>query len=107
MFSERLDALVKGRFTQQQLAAAMGVSQPTVQRWQNGTMPRGNKLNRLASILGVEVQDLFADGTKTTVPQAMVLSDARTGAIDNAMVTLGHVKEHLKHLEKQLLDLKK
>ena len=54
---------MKGRLTQQDIAAGVGVSQPTVQRWLTGsTMPGGAELFRLAKFLGIKVEDFFENG---------------------------------------------
>lgn len=53
-FSQHLEALIRQRgITQKQLAADMDVSQATVFKWLNGTMPGGEKLNRLAAYFGL------------------------------------------------------
>lgn len=49
-------------FTQATLAEALGVEQPTVQRWENGTRsPDIAQMLRLAEVLGVEPGELFGD----------------------------------------------
>jgi transcriptional regulator with XRE-family HTH domain len=53
---------IKG-MTQAQLAQAMGVSIPTVQRWEAGAEPRPGKLAKLADLLGVDVGTLLDDIT--------------------------------------------
>lgn len=40
--------------TQVELAEAIGVHQNTVQRWENGAMPRPGQLVRIAATLGVD-----------------------------------------------------
>jgi len=53
--------------TQDQIAAAVGVSQPTVGRWLKGTMPGGFELVKLAEFLGVHPRVLLGldDSTAT------------------------------------------
>lgn len=47
--------------TMDKLATKMGVSTTTVWKWENGkAVPRPGKLDRLARLLGVRVEDLFA-----------------------------------------------
>lgn len=59
---------MKGRLTQQDIAAGVGVSQPTVQRWLTGTMPGGAEIFRLAKFLGVKVEDFFENGLPQPAP---------------------------------------
>lgn len=49
----------KGWWTQQQLADAICVSQPTVQRWLKGTVPDGNHLAAMADFFGVSMDALW------------------------------------------------
>jgi putative transcriptional regulator len=46
--------------TQEQLAHALGVSQPRLSQWENGTIiPRVDIVLEIADILGCKVEDLF------------------------------------------------
>lgn len=63
---------MKGRLTQQDIAAGVGVSQPTVQRWLTGsTMPGGAEIFRLAKFLGVKVEDFFENGLPQPMPMLL------------------------------------
>lgn len=45
--------------SQDDLAELVGVSQPTISRWEDGTMtPNTDKLRSLAKALGVTIEDL-------------------------------------------------
>ena len=48
--------------TRSKLAKQLGVSTTAVYKWEKGlTMPRGGKLQQLASILACSIDDLFAE----------------------------------------------
>lgn len=99
---------MEGRFTQQELAERMGVSQPTVQRWLSGSMPRGKRLSRLAETLGVTVKGLFAEKQEAEpTPVVDQLQDARASAIDEVAEALGQIKEHIKRIERKMQELRK
>jgi transcriptional regulator with XRE-family HTH domain len=59
IFSERLSGLMGDQITQDQIAEAVGVSQPTVGRWLKGTMPGGVEMVKLADFLRVHPRVLL------------------------------------------------
>jgi transcriptional regulator with XRE-family HTH domain len=61
-FSHRLAMAMERSFcTQANLAQSLGVSQPTVSRWLNGSVPRTLHLERLNKKLGLKSGWLFRD----------------------------------------------
>ena len=59
------------RLTQSQLASAVGVSLPTLQRYEYGkSKPTVDILFKIADVLGVDEIDLLIDHTNTTTAQA-------------------------------------
>lgn len=62
LFGKRLAALMESRgLTQASLGTAIGVSQATIFKWLNGTMPRSGELYRLAKFLGHTMEWFLAD----------------------------------------------
>lgn len=61
IFSKRLIALKKqGKFTQVQIANAIGVKQPTISAWENGEyLPGGEELYKLADFFKVSADYLL------------------------------------------------
>jgi transcriptional regulator with XRE-family HTH domain len=60
VFPERLKKLMEDKgLTQQKLADMAGVSQPTVVKWLDGTLPNGINFSNLASANGVSVDWFF------------------------------------------------
>lgn len=48
------------KMSQEELAKALGVTQGNVSQWENGdSMPRINKLEKLAEVLGIDVKELL------------------------------------------------
>lgn len=45
----------RASMTQEELAAALGASQPHVCRWEHGTCPRPRRVRQIASVLGVSL----------------------------------------------------
>ncbi len=70
----RIQELRKARKMQQkELALLVGVSQPTVSSWENGTKePTQENLEKLAAIFGVSVEDITATARK--LPDIPVIS---------------------------------
>lgn len=57
--------LQQSGLSQKQFADAVGVSQPTVFDWVQGNKtPRIEKYDIICSVLGITIQDLFADANK-------------------------------------------
>ena len=78
--------------SQKELAAAVGVSEPTVSDWVNGKKtPRGSNAGKIAAFFGIDASTLVqmiaqgddADGT----PSVRVLSDADIDAIAKRVQT--------------------
>lgn len=70
---------------QEELAETIGVSQATVQRWENGKRePSHADLEALAKALGVHVADLFREGPSNPIPDA----DELARMIERAMAEL-------------------
>lgn len=65
------------KLTQVQVASAVKVSQPTVQRWLKGKMPDGNELFALADLFRISVDELLGRTPETYSEQNIcVLHDA-------------------------------
>jgi transcriptional regulator with XRE-family HTH domain len=65
-FQKRLDALMHSRtprVTQKVLAEAVGVEQPTVGRWLDGSLPEIDKLLAIADSFGVSINSLLHEST--------------------------------------------
>lgn len=61
-------ARVAARMEQEELAAAVGVGQPQISRWEAGlSAPRYHRLPGIAEALGVAVTDLITDRTPVKV----------------------------------------
>ena len=62
-FGKRLQSLREGaNLTQRELAAALGISQPSYAAWERrGVALAADQIKKLAEVLGVEVADLFRD----------------------------------------------
>lgn len=83
-FAERLREMMGLRkLTQQSLADAVGVSQATVFKWLNGTLPRSGELYRLAKFLGKPMEWMMEGTpaapmdkyTMNNVPMALLRAD--------------------------------
>lgn len=49
-------------FTQEYLANLLGINRSTVSMWETGeSMPRADKLPKLAAILGCSINDIFSE----------------------------------------------
>ena len=56
----------KAKFTQESLAAVMGLERSTVAKWETGaSVPGTDKLLKLAELLGVEVSELLKSFKKS------------------------------------------
>lgn len=97
---------MKDRFTQQDIAVGVGVSQPTVQRWLRGAMPGGGELYRLAKFLGVAVEDLMDSGLPVTQPM-MLRESPPDYMVDDALADVTEIRERAVTLERKLKKLKK
>lgn len=56
-------------WTNEELAARVGVNWRTVQRWQSGALPRVKTLLKLADVLGVPQSYLVAEAEPPTLPE--------------------------------------
>lgn len=55
---------IRAGLTQCQLAAAVGIKQPSVASWESGkTVPKVQHLQRIAAALGCKVEELFDKST--------------------------------------------
>lgn len=70
---------VKAGISRPCLGQLVGRSAMTIGRWENGTnVPKPNDRVRLASILGVDVDDLFPDCEPAVISAARAVVAART-----------------------------
>lgn len=68
-FARRLKAMMRERdISASQLARLVGVSGMAVSNWRNGTIPRPEKLARIAQVLGVNPQFLMNGIAEETAP---------------------------------------
>ncbi|MET0298498.1 MAG: helix-turn-helix transcriptional regulator [Flavitalea sp.] len=71
-------------FSQQELADKTALSLRTIQRIENGeTIPRGDSLQRIAAVLGVEVKLLIPDTSQDVVNDEISSVSKDTGSLKN------------------------
>ena len=60
-------ARVNAGYTQREVSEILGISNVTIGNWEKGkTFPKVNQVERLASLYGVNINDLIFLKTKTT-----------------------------------------
>lgn len=96
-FGQRLQLLrERAKLTQREVAAALGIAQPSYVKWERRDIGLTvDQLKKLASILGVEVEDFFSahDQPKRTAP------------VGRARKTFETLSELPRHRQKQILDV--
>jgi transcriptional regulator with XRE-family HTH domain len=96
-FGQRLQFLrEEAKLTQREVAAALGIAQPSYVKWERRDIGlTADQLKKLASILGVEVEDFFSNRKqpKRTVP------------VGRARKTFETLSELPRHRQKQILDV--
>ena len=74
-------------FSQQTLADKMFVTQSTVARWENGSrLPDAMMTNRLATILGVDINTLFTAAESDESPNVILVDDMKLILVDGLPV---------------------
>jgi transcriptional regulator with XRE-family HTH domain len=71
-FAENLTALLeRNGINQKELAGKLGISQPSVSGWMNGSLPRHALLKRIAEHFGVSVSSLTDTGSEKSERQTV------------------------------------
>lgn len=103
-FSEKLAALIGDNLTQSDVAEAVGVSQPTVQRWLKGAVPGALEAVRLARYFRISVEDLMCDEMSV---QPQILRDAGPEyLVDDALADVAEMRERIIALDRKLRKMK-
>lgn len=58
-------ARVNAGLTQKQVCAEMGIAEKTLIMWENGRIPRADKLMRLCELYGCQITDIKLEGDKS------------------------------------------
>lgn len=84
LLSELRDELRRRRITARDLAARMGVAEPTMRRWLHGKGLMLDKLDQLCRAAGIDMRDLIA-GQPDSRPGQFAYSQERALAADRAL----------------------
>jgi transcriptional regulator with XRE-family HTH domain len=96
-FGERLQFLrEEANLTQREVAAALGISQPSYAAWENRDVGLTlDQLRKLADILGVDIEEFLAHDQKPK----------RTGPVGRARKTFETISALPRSRQKQILDV--
>lgn len=101
---ERLSGLMGENITQQDIADAVGVSQPTVARWLKGKAIDGEDLLKLANYFSVTPQSLMGN---EPIPAGSFRETPAEYKVDDLLEELKRLREQLGAVERAAHRLKK
>jgi transcriptional regulator with XRE-family HTH domain len=104
IFPERLDGLMGKEITQEDVAKAVGVSQPTVARWLKGSAINGEDLLKVANFFGVSPFVLMG---MEPLPSSALRESPAEYLIDELGEEIKRMKEQLHAVERAAHRLKK
>jgi transcriptional regulator with XRE-family HTH domain len=102
-FGQRLQFLrEEAKLTQREVAAALGIAQPSYVKWERRDVGLTvDQLKKLASVLGVKVEDFFSNGNQPKRKRPV----RRSLPAGRARKTFETLSELPRHRQKQILDV--